>query len=367
LKSWPAGGPKLLWTASGIGKGWSSPVFSGDRIYITGDVDKELHVFALTLDGKHKWKAINGKAWAKPFGGARASCTYDDGRVFNMNAYARLACLNAKDGKEMWTVDLMKEFDAKKIYFGFSESVIVDGDRLIATPGGKKGTVVCLDKKTGKTVWAAGGQGEEAANYSSAILVKLGGKRQVIACGSRHTFGVDADKGKILWSHRHAIKKSMSTSIPVLHNNLLFITNSCREYGTSYCLQIDTSGRKAKKIWTSGLDNSHGSVVTVGGRIYSASSRKLPGWLCVDFESGKTKYVKKDLVRGSLICADGRLYCLAQTGTMALLKPTDKGFENTGQFQLVKGKKDVWAHPVICSGKLYLRYHDKLYCYDIRK
>jgi len=367
LSSWPQGGPKLLWTAEGIGKGWSSPVFSGDRIYITGDVGKELHVFALTLDGKPKWKAANGKAWFKPHGGARSSCTYDDGRLFHMNAYARLVCFNAEVGKELWTVDLLKKFEAKKIYFGFAESVIVDANRVIATPGGKKGTVVCLDKKTGQTIWAAGGQSEEAANYSSAILVELGGRRQVIACGAKHTFAIDADKGKVLWSYPHAIKKSMSTSIPVLHKNLVFITNSCREYGTSYCLQIDTAGRKAKKIWTSKLDNSHGSVVTVGGRIYSASRRKLPGWVCVDFETGKTRYVLKDVLRGSTIYADGRLYRLTQTGTVMLMKPTDKGFETTGQFELIKGKKDTWAHPVICSGKLYLRYHDKLYCYDIRK
>jgi outer membrane protein assembly factor BamB len=367
LATWPEGGPKVLWTAGGLGKGWSSPVFSKDAIYITGDVGDELYVFALTLDGKPKWKTAAGKAWKKPFGGARAACTYDDGRVFVFNAHARLACLSAEDGKELWTVDTAAKYGAARKIFGYSESPLIDGDGVIVTPGGKKGLMIRLDKKTGKELWVTKPVPQETANYCSTILAELGGKRQIITCGSRHAFGVDARGGKVLWAFRHGIKKSMSAAIPVLFGDLMFISNSSRAKGFSYCLRIDTAGGKATKVWDSKFDNTHGSVVTVDGKIYGSSRRNMPGWACLDFVSGKVEYATKNLPLGSSIYADGHLYCLAQSGKMALMKPTEKGFQLAGWFNLVKDKKDAWTHPVIRDGRLYLRYGENLYCYDIRK
>ena len=367
LTSWPVSGPKVLWTAAGLGKGWSSPVFSKDAIYITGDVGKELTVFALTRDGKPKWKAAAGKAWSKPFGGARAACTYDDGRVFVFNAHARLTCLNAENGEELWAVDTAAKYGAGKVYFGNSESPLIDGDGVIVTPGGTKALMIRLDKKTGKELWITKPKPQEGANYCSAILVELGGKRQIITCGSRHTFGVDAKNGKVIWAFRHGIEKSMSAAIPILHEDLVFISNSSRAKGFSYCLKIDTTAGKAIKVWDSKFDNTHGSVVTVGGKIYGASRRNMPGWVCLDFVSGKVDYATKNFPLGSSIYADGHLYCLAQTGKMALMKVTPKGFQLAGHFDLAREKKDAWAHPVILGGRMYLRYGENLQCYDISR
>jgi outer membrane protein assembly factor BamB len=367
LTSWPADGPKVLWKAGGLGKGWSSPVFSKDALYITGDVGDELHVFALTLDGKPKWNSACGKAWKKPFGGARSACTYDDGRVFVFNAHARLVCFDAKNGKELWFVDTAAKYGAARRVFGYSESPLIDGDGVIVTPGGTKGLMIRLDKKTGKELWVTKPKPQEASNYCSTILVDLGGKRQIITCGSRHAFGVDAKNGKVLWAFRHGIEKSMSASIPILHEDLLFISNSSREKGLSYCLRIDTAAGKATKVWDSKFDNTHGSTVSVAGKIYGSSRRNMPGWARLDFVSGKVDYATKNFPLGSSIYADGHLYCLAENGMMALMKVTEKGFQLAGWFPLAKGKKDAWTHPVILDGRLYLRFDENLYCHDIRK
>jgi outer membrane protein assembly factor BamB len=367
LKAWPMGGPKVLWTAGGLGAGYSSPVLGQDAIYITGDVGPELHVFALTLDGKPRWKTVGGKAWSKPFGGARAAVTYDDGRVFVFDSHARLACLNAKDGKELWSVDTAAKYGAGRKVFGYSESPLIDGDGVIVTPGGTKALMIRLDKKTGKELWVTKPKAEEAANYCSAILVELGGKRQIITCGSRHAFGVDAKNGKVLWAFRHEIKKSMSAAIPVLYGDLLFISNSSRALGLSYCLRIDTAAGKALKVWDSKFDNTHGSTISIGGKIYGSSRRNMAGWACLDFATGKVDYATKSFPLGSSIYAEGHLYCLAENGTMALMKLTEKGFQLAGWFKLAENKKDAWAHPVILNGKLYLRYGPNLHCYDIKK
>jgi outer membrane protein assembly factor BamB len=368
LMSWPADGPNLLWTSGDLGAGFSSPVFSKDAAYITGDVGDTLQIFAIGLDnGTLKWKSANGKAWKKPYGGARGSCAYDDGRVFSYNAYGRLACLDAKDGKEIWVVDTAKKYGASKIYFGMSEAPLIDGDGVIVTPGGKKALMVRLDKKTGKELWITKPKPEETATYCSPILAELGGKRQIITCGSRHAFGINAKNGKVIWAFRHQIEKSASAAIPVLHDDLLYISNSSREKGLSYCLKIDTPAGKAVKIWDSKFAIFHGSAIGVNGKVFGASRKNVKGWGRLDFVSGKIDYMLPDLEVGSSVYADGRLYCLAQSGKMAMLIPGDKGFDLAGQFTLAEKKKDAWAHPVILGGKLYLRYGPKLYCYDIRK
>ena len=187
LQSWPEGGPKLLWTASEIGRGWSSPIIVGGTIFLTGDVGRQLRVYAMSMGGKPKWQVANGEAWKKPFPGARAACCYSAGRLYNMNGHGRVVCLEAATGKEIWAVEVYKRFAAKNPYFGGAECLLVDGPRLIVSPGGAKGLLAALDKETGKTVWASdvGAEGDETAGYSSPILVEFGGRRQVIATRRR--------------------------------------------------------------------------------------------------------------------------------------------------------------------------------------
>jgi outer membrane protein assembly factor BamB len=137
LPSWPAGGPKLLWKKDKLGTGWSSPTIVGDRLYITGDVNDELVIFALDLDGNLKWQVANGKAWTSSFPGARATCVYSEGRLYHMNAHGRVVCLDAASGRLVWVVDVLEQFQGRNITWGLSECLLVDGPRLIVTPGGE--------------------------------------------------------------------------------------------------------------------------------------------------------------------------------------------------------------------------------------
>jgi len=368
LASWPEGGPKRLWTAEDLGKGYSSPVFGGGAAFITGDVREQLRIFALSPDGKAKWTAVNGAGWKKSFPGGRGSCCYDEGRVYHMNAHGRVVCLDAADGKELWAVEVFKRFNAQTPPFGSPECLLVDGERLIVSPGGKGGLLAALSKKTGDTVWACdlAAEGDETAGYSSPILIERNGRRQVIATSSARTFAADAETGKVLWSFPLDWNKQATSTIPLFCGGSVFVTNTIRTDCTFYRLRPDDANRRAERAWAIKLANGHGSLLCAGGRIYGADQGKLKGWVCVEPETGKVLYVKKDLAAGSAAFADGRLYCLTETGEAALLKPGADGFEAAGRFELVKGKKDVWAHPVVLDGRLYLRYHEKLYCYDVR-
>ena len=121
LGSWPEGGPKLLWKVDGLGKGWSSPVVAGGRLYVTGDVHDDLVVFAFDTGGAMQWRSENGKAWKRSFPGARAPCALSEGRLYHLNAHGRLACLEAASGKELWAFNILERFDGKNITWALSE------------------------------------------------------------------------------------------------------------------------------------------------------------------------------------------------------------------------------------------------------
>ena len=368
LPAWPDGGPKRLWTASDLGRGYSSPIISGDTLYITGDVGEQLHISAYGLDGRRKWRVVNGRAWKKSYPGARASCSYSDGRLYHMNAHGRVVCLDAGTGGEIWAVNVLQRFEGKNLIWGLSEHLLADERAVYVTPGGRKGLMAALDKKTGKTLWVTDPLPEERTCYSSPLLVQLNGRRQLLTSGSRHTFAVDAETGKLLWTFRHVLPQLMVTTMPVFHGDSLFITNSSVKEGTFYRLRIDRRNDRVEKVWSVEFSNDHAGILYADGAIYGARRKNTKGCINVDAESGRVRYRMESLASGSAIHADGRLYCLTQRGVMALLKPNAESFETVGRFSLIDAKKkDAWAHPVICDGRLYLRYHDTLYCYDIRK
>jgi len=369
LQSWPEGGPKLLWKVSGIGRGYSSPIVVADAVYITGDEDKELVISAFTLNGQPRWKTTNGEPWKKSYPGARSSCCFDDGKIYHLNAHGRLACLDAVTGEEAWAVNVLERYAAKNIIWGISESVLVDGDRVFATPAGTKGLMVALDKRTGAPVWATPALDGELASYSSPVLIQAGKRKLLVNSCSKHVFAADSETGALVWKLPQADPKNTVNTTPVLSGRMLLFTDSSPDYGIVFGVKFDDN--TASQVWSRELKITHGGTVSVDGRLYGSSSRgDVTGWFTADVESGKPTQVKPpgDLSDGSMIVADGRFYCLTVRGMMTLQELTEGGFRTAGTFRLAEGDvQDAWAHPVVCQGRLFLRYHDVLYCYDVRR
>ncbi len=406
LQEWPEGGPKLLWTADGLGRGWSSPIIVKDTLYITGDVGDDLVIFALDLEGKPKWRAKNGRSWKGSYQGARGSCTYDEGRLYHINAHNRIACLDASEGRELWAVDLMARFEGRNITWAIAHHPLIDGSRVIVTPGGKKALMAALDKTTGETVWATepllfertvrpgGGdlkeprQEADAPGYSSPALFELGGRRHIVSCSARHAFGVDADTGKLLWTSPMPTRWEVIANTPTLYRDCVFVTApdfhgdqggrllrivvEPTVGGASVPREGPVGGAsvprvRTEEVWTSDMDTCHGGIIALGDVLWGSWYRRFNGVGCIDALTGKTLHRTNDLSMGSMLWADGRLYYLAQSGTMALLNPDPKDFRIVSRFSFADGKRnDVWAHPVLLDGRLYLRYHDRLACYDVK-
>jgi outer membrane protein assembly factor BamB len=375
LGTWPEGGPKLLWTAKGAGKGFSSTIIAGGRLYVTGDFDAELRVMAFDLQGQQLWSVRHGDAWLNQYQGARASVTYRAGFLYLQNAHGRIACLEAATGKEVWAVDLMKRFGAENITWGFSECLLVDERAVYATAGGRDAMIVALDRRTGDVVWKTAqldpaAENLESASYAAPILVQFAGRRLVIGCTQRQLYCVDAASGALQWTRPRVTTYSVLAISPVLVGDAIFMTAPIGPPGQLYHLIAPKRAGEPVGVidgWTTALDTCQGGVLHVAGRLYGATYPKRGSWQARDATDGRLLYETSDFLKGGASYADGRLYALAEDGWMLLLEPTDKEFAVRGRFRLAEARdRNAWAHPVIFDGRLYLRYLDTISCYDIR-
>ncbi len=369
LKKWPDEGAKLIWTAKGIGHGFAGVTIADGRIYTAGEFNDDTLITALDLDGHVQWQAENGqgRATASP-AGARCTPTIDGDRLYHENAGGQLVCLEAKTGNRLWSLSLGTEFQGKGGGYDQSESPLIDGDRVICCPGGAT-AMVALDKNTGKTVWRSPSVGEPAG-YTSPILVCYRGLRMILAVSQFQLIGVNADTGELLWQFKHYKSGPYCIcAMPVYHDGQVFLTAG---YGKgSVLLQIKVEGRNAsvEPAWQStDLDNRQGGVILLDGYLYGVADRNSNAkWICLDWKTGKTMYAERGLGQGSLTYADGMLYVLSERGKVGMVRATPTSHDVTSTFEIPQGGDGpVWAHPVVCGGRLYVRHGDFLYVYNLR-
>jgi len=361
LKQWPDGGPKLLWTARGCGRGFSTVSIANGLIYTTGDTGAECLVIALDLGGKLKWKTPIGKAWTKEYPGARTIPTVNGGRAYALSGHGELICLDARTGERIWWRNVVKDFGGEVIRWGLAESVLVNANRLICTPGGKDACMAALDKKTGNTLWTSKGASEPAA-HASPIVFEFGGIRQVVNLTSNGLIAVKAETGEVLWRYRQR-SANWNVPTPIYSKGGVFTTSACF-HGGKVNVAVEGNAITATEAWkTSQMHSEHGGVVLVDGCLYGNHKK---GWSCIDFDTGKLMYHARGIGKGSLTYADGMLYCLNERGTMALVDAIPKAYSLVSQFKIPRGGRGpTWAHPVVCGGRLYIRHGDYLHAFDI--
>ena len=363
LKRWPTSGPKLLWVTDGLGSGWGCPVIAGKRIYVTGKLGKEGLLFALELDGRALWKKPYGLEWSRNYPGARHPPTFDDGSVYVMSGRAGLTAFDARSGQQRWSVDLLERFGGRLLGFGFTESVLIDGDRLICSPGAPDASVVALDKRNGKTVWTSKGL-SDAYGYCAPLLVDHGKTRLVVTMTGTAIVGIEAATGRLLWRHPYRNRNGGHHITPIYHEGRVFATCGYGKGGVM--LKLSPDGRRVTVVWTNPrLDPHYGGVVLLDGHLYG-STHKRKTWVCLEWATGKLCYEEKGVGKGSVAAADGMLYCYGENGVVALVRPDPKRFEVISSFRIRRGTGQHWAHPVICGGRLYIRHGDSLMAFDVR-
>jgi len=369
LAPWPKSGPKRVWLFKDAGIGYSSFSIAGPRLYTMGARREKEQVFCLDAEtGKEVWAADLGPVYENNWGnGPRSTPTVDGDRVYALSGTGILACLNAKDGKTMWKVDVVKELGGELQGWGYTESVLVDGDRVICTPGGQKGTMAALDKMTGKVIWQTPGL-KVPAQYSSPIRIEIGGQPQYAQLLMNKVVGISPKDGALLWETNFPGRVAVIPTL-LFKDSHVYATAG---YGVG-CQMIKLGGAEPEVVYEEkSITNHHGGVVVVDGKIYGHSDKG--GWTCQDFLTGKIEWQDESLGKGACTYAAGHLVCVDENdGTVALAKASPAGWSEQGRFKLDPQtklrKKDgrVWTHPVVLNGRLYLRDQDLIYCYDVRK
>jgi outer membrane protein assembly factor BamB len=370
LKQWPVEGPKMLWSYEGLGTGQSSVALSKDMVYVTGIPDtltSEGFLFAFSKQGKLLWKKSYGKDWVSIFPGARSTPTLVDDLIYLENGNGGVDCLKAKDGEKVWNVDFFKDFQCDSVQFGFSESVLIDGDILYCTPGGKTNNVVALNRFTGKKIWGSTAFAE-AASYSSPILINHNGNRLLVNLTATSIIGLNAETGEMYWRIRQFQDNKIHANTPVYFDGKILVSSASRKDSSGLVLlQLSPDGRKADIVWRNKeFINLSGGFILKDGYFFG-SSYLQPKWFCIDLKTGLTKYIAKELGGGVVIFADGLFYCYAEKdGEMALAEGTPDQFRIISKFKVPLGTAQHWAHPVIAEGNLYLRHNEALMVYDLK-
>jgi outer membrane protein assembly factor BamB len=360
LNSWPKGGPPLLWKTNGLGEGYAGAAVSGGRLYIQGQQGDEEFVVALDSNtGKQLWRAQTGRQFRESRGyGPRGTPSVDGDRLYTLAADGMLVCLETATGKRIWGFNIVDRFHGQVLHWGISESPLVDGDRVIATPGGAGAAVVALDKMNGKVLWTSQ---SDQAGYSSPVAFDVAGSRKVVVFTGEAAIGLDLNSGRLLWRYERVANRTADIATPIVHDGQVFLSS---DYGTGCALLKVSAGGASEVYFNREMRNHYSTSVLVGDYLYGFSSSILTA---MKFQTGEVAWRDRSVGKGSLIYADRHLYCLGEEGVVGLLEATPAGYRETSRFEIPKGGFPTWSPPVIADGKLYLREQDNLYCYNIKR
>jgi len=376
---WSEKKPALSWTFRQAGSGYSAPTILGTTLYSQGAEEGNDFAFALdTKTGNLKWKQTLGEQYTdgqNRGNGGRGSITTDGDKLYLVRGGGQIHCLSAADGKILWQKEFIKDFGGKLMSnWGFSESPLIDGNVVICTPGGNEGTLAALDKNTGAVVWRSKAWTDDSG-YSSAIVVEVDGVKQYIQQAAKGVAGVAVEDGKLLWRVEIPGYRTAIIPTPIYKDHIVFVTDGYSNSCTAIRIEKDGDVFKSDVIYTNKvMGNQHGGVVLINGFIYGHSNTS--GWVCQSFETGETAWTQRsnEAGKGCVLAVNDRLLCLnEQTGLLTIVAASPDAWKEFGSMPIperttiVTANNMVWTHPVVANGNLYLRDHDLLFCFDLKK
>lgn len=364
LQQWPASGPSVVWTATGLGTGYGSMAVAGTRVFVQGARMGKSFVIAYDrATGKEVWSKALGATEGNDQGpGPRGTPTVDGDHVYVLSEAGDLYGLKT-DGTEVWHRNILREFGGQQLRWLISESPLVDGPHLIVSPGGRGAGMVKLDKLTGKTVWQAK-ELNGPAGYSSPIAADVQGVRMYLTFTAGAGVGVRASDGKLLFSYNRAANNVANITTPVFSDNKVFFTSAYDTGAGLVALSSNKENISMQEVYfTREMKNHHGGVVLVNGYLYGFDDSILT---CLEFATGKRMWRDRSVGKGAVTYADGHLYLQSENNVVGLAEATPAGYREKGRFTIPDKGFPSWAHPAISDGRLYVRNQDSLTAYDIR-
>ncbi len=365
LKKWAENQPQMLWSTEEIGNGYGAPTVALGKVFVNGEIDSLSHLFAFDLNGKLLWKTPNGleftgTGYSRNFPGARSAPTVVDSLVYICSGMGRIACIDALTGVEKWGLDIVQKFKGIQNGFGISESLLVEGDYVYCTPGGKEANVVKINRFNGNTVWTSPAMRDTVA-YCSPMIFFMEERSVFVNMTAKYIFGLDAYDGSLLWSQKlDSVKYGDQCNTPIFADGSLYCV---AEGHGAFKLKVSANCTEIETAWQDrNVGNFFFGFLKIGDNLYAPDRKqKLKR---IDCNTGAVVEEIK-LNKGSIIEADGMLYVYSDNGVMNLVKYLDSPLEVVSSFKIEKGTKEHFSHPVISSGVLYVRHGKALMAYKI--
>ncbi len=375
LQAWPKEGPRLLWKVSGIGAGYSTPSVVGDHLYLLANegLQNEFVAALAVRDGQKAWTSrlgsVGNPKQQPNFPAARSTPTIDGDWIFALGSDGDLVCLRRADGKIRWHKHLRTDFGGQPGAWAYAESPLVDGEAVICSPGGAQATVLALDKRTGEVLWKCALPEADEAAYASAIVVDIGGPRQYVQLLQKGLVGLEARTGKLLWRYGKPVSRyNANIPSPTAAGGCVYVGSAGTGGGAVKLVARDGGIVPQELYFSAKLSTAIGGVVKVGDFLYGTTAQSLQ---CIEFSTGQVKWEARALGAASLCVAGGWLYLHGENGEVGLVEPAPEGYREHGRFTPpgqpghANPMEKAWAYPVVAGGRLYLRDHGTLWCYEV--
>ena len=380
LPSWPAGGPKVVWHATGLGAGYSSVVVGQGRLFTLGRHADVVMLTALDVaTGQPLWTRKIGESSRD----SNSTPTLDEDRLYALDPDGDLVCVHASNGELIWSKSFVNDFASRFMSArGCGESPLIDGVRLICTPGNSDAALVALNKYTGEVIWKArvpdlGPLGKDGAGFSSVVVTEAAGVRQYVQLMGRGLVGIAAEDGRFLWGYNAIANDFANIPTPIVYQDFVFAANGYTAGSVLLKLVPDgdaTAPGQAVKVEVvysltgSQFQNHHGGLVRLGDCVFAGHGNNNGLPTCVELETGRIVWKRRGPGVGSaaIVSVNGQLIFRYQNGVVALIDASREGYRLVGQFEIPGAGGDSWSHPVVANGHLFLREQDGLWAHDLR-
>ncbi|MFP3902826.1 MAG: PQQ-binding-like beta-propeller repeat protein [Armatimonadota bacterium] len=358
-KNWNDNPPQKLWQVSLSDNGYAGPSVADGKVFIIDHSGSNDIVRAFNLqNGQEVWRYSYADAAKHNYGFARATPTYDEGRLYTISRTGNVHCLNASDGSVVWSMNMKSQFDGQSPKWDYAASAFIDGSKLILCPGGNRAPVVALNKMDESTIWTGGASG--MAGYATPKKATLQGTEQYVIFTADKLTGVRASDGQVMWTFPWPTKYGVNAATPVIGGDYIFINT---DYGKG-CGLIKITDNGAEKVWTNTAMQSHfNSAVFYNGYVFGIGN---PGFLvCLYSHTGEVMWQERGFERGGLIAVDGTLIALdGKGGDLVMVEATADEYRELGRMKPLGGQS--WTAPIIADGKLIIRNKNAMCCLDLK-
>lgn len=355
--------PEIQLLIEGLGKGYSSPGLTEKMIYVTGEKDSLGYIMAFDWEGREIWKKCYGSEWTLSYPGSRAEPVVDQNRVYVCSGNGDLVCYDAETGRQIWNINLIGDLGGENVVYGYSMPVLIDGEHLYCSPGGKENNIVALDKYSGKLLWASPGVGE-TAGYGKSLLIRRG-KLKILMTFSEFTFlGLNADTGELLWTFDLNFKGELPCNQPLYYEGSIYIVAGPGNGAVAFDLSPD--GRSIRERWRNLQFNTFfGGFVLDGNYLVGASEANF-SFVSVDTGTGNIKS-RLRFGKGAITAVNDLLIAYNQRGQLGIMSINHGDLNLLRELRVLKGTGEHYARPVFFNNMLFIRHGNTLLGYDMQK